>query len=361
MDNKKVICLIMSGGAGTRLWPVSREAKPKQYHNLVGEDSLLQSTIKRFVQITGAGNIFVVSGSSQAGILERQAAMLPSGNIIYEPVGRNTLPCIGLAAAIAEHENPNGVMVVSPSDHLIENNELFGKTVHAAVKLVDERNGIVTIGVSPTHPATGYGYIKAGAQINAGSEIRQFAVESFVEKPNLEKATEYIKRGGFYWNSGIFVFRIPVFMNALKEFTPELYNSLKTIQDEMGKPSFNTTLNNVYRSLESISIDYGIMEHAQNIYTVEGNFDWNDLGNWDSVYQTSAKDENGNVLAGEAVAIDCSNSYIKAGSNLVAVAGIDNVIVVCEGNKILVCKRGESENVKKIAECLRSDNKKQFM
>ena len=359
--DKKVFCLIMAGGAGTRFWPMSKELKPKQYLNLFGESSLLQSTIKRFLQITAADNIFIGSGSSQGEILEKQATLLPRKNLIYEPVGKNTLPCIGLAAMLAELENPDGIMVVSPSDHLIKNNELFNKTVHTAIEIAETRKGIVTLGISPTYPATGYGYIKAGVEIASNTEIKQFTVERFVEKPILEKASEYINQGKFYWNSGLFVFKISTFMKAMEEFTPELFYSLKKIQDEKGKSSFETTLDTVYRSVESISIDYGIMEHARNIYLVEGNFEWNDLGNWDSVCNVSPKDENGNVLAGEVIISDCKNSYIKTDNNLVAVIGIDDIIVVHEGNTTLVCKRGKSEEVKKIVEELHSINKKHFL
>lgn len=359
--DKKVFCLIMAGGAGTRFWPMSKEARPKQYLNLFGESSLLQLTIKRFLQIANADNIFIVSGSSQAKVLEEQTMLLPRENLIYEPVGKNTLPCIGLAAMLAELGNPEGIMVVSPSDHLVKNDELFNKSVLAAVKIAEERNGIVTLGISPTYPATGYGYIKTGAEITGENEIRQFTVERFVEKPNLEKASEYINQGKFYWNSGLFVFKISVFLKAMEEFAPKLYCDLKKIQAEKGKPSFETTLNSIYRSVESISIDYGIMEHAKNIYLVEGNFGWNDLGNWDSVCNVSQKDENGNVLAGEVVISDCKNSYIKAGNNMVAVLGLDDVIVVQDGNTTLVCKRGKSEDVKKIVEQLCSHNKNQFL
>ena len=358
--NKKVSCLIMAGGTGTRFWPMSTELKPKQYLNLFGENSLLQSTIKRFLQIADADNIYIVSGSSQSEIIEEQAVSLPRKNLIYEPLGKNTLPCIGLAAILAELETPDGIMVVSPSDHLIKNDELFNKTVLTAIKIAEERNGIVTLGISPTYPATGYGYIKTGAEITGKNEIKQFIVERFEEKPNFEKASEHIKQGRFYWNSGLFVFKISVFLKAVEEFASELYRGLKKIQAEKGKPSFGPALDTVYRSLESVSIDYGIMEHAQNVYLVEGNFDWNDLGSWDSVYDVALKDKNGNVLDGEAVVSDCKNSYIKAGDNLVAVLGVDDVIVVQDGNTTLVCKRGKSEDVKKIVEQLRSANKSQF-
>jgi len=200
--------LIMAGGSGTRFWPRSKAVKPKQYLNLFGNESLLQSTIKRFSTFTETENIYVVSGKSQAGVLEQQTPMLPKGNLIYEPVGKNTLPCIGLAAMFAEKENPNGVMVVTPSDHLIENDELFRDTVLAAVKIAEDLNGIVTIGITPTYPATGYGYVQVESEIEAYNNVNRFKVRRFVEKPCQKIAAEYLSQGGFYWNSGLFIFKI---------------------------------------------------------------------------------------------------------------------------------------------------------
>ncbi|MBN2635821.1 MAG: mannose-1-phosphate guanylyltransferase [Prolixibacteraceae bacterium] len=359
MDN--IFCLIMAGGAGTRFWPGSKIAKPKQYLTIVGEDSLLQSTIKRFSTFTPEERIFVVSGKDQANVLEEQTPMLPKENLIYEPVGKNTLPCIGLAAMVAEKVNPDGIMVVSPSDHLIENNELFKDTVLTAVKIASEREGIVTLGISPSYPATGYGYIKTAEEITGENEIRQFKVDRFVEKPDKDTASSYLEQGGFYWNSGLFIFKISVFLKAVEEFAPELYADLRKIQADLGHPSFNQTLDSIYRAINGISVDYGIMEHVKNIYLVEGNFNWNDLGSWESVYQVSSKNEDGNVISGEGIFVDSKNSYIKTDNGLIAVVGLDDVIVVQDGNTTLVCKRDKAEDVKKIIEQLRMENKNQFL
>ncbi len=359
MDN--IFCLIMAGGAGTRFWPGSKETKPKQYLNIFGEDSLLQSTIKRFSTFTSAERIYIVSGKDQANVLEEQTPMLPKKNLIYEPVGKNTLPCIGLAAMVAEKENPEGIMVVSPSDHLIENVELFKNSVLTAVKIASEREGIVTLGISPSYPATGYGYVKTAEEITGENEIRQFKVERFVEKPDLKTASSYLDQGGFYWNSGLFIFKISVFLKAVEEFAPELYVDLRTIQADLANPTFDQTLDTIYRAIKGISVDYGIMEHAKNIFLVEGNFVWNDLGSWESVYQVSQKDNNGNVISGEGVFVDSKNSYIKTDNGLIAVVGLDDVIVVQDGNTTLVCKRDKAEDVKKIVEQLRAENKNQFL
>lgn len=357
----KIYSLIMAGGSGTRFWPRSKAVKPKQYLNLFGDDSLLQSTIKRFSTFTSTENIYVVSGKSQAKVLEKQTTMLPKSNLIYEPVGKNTLPCIGLAAMFAEKENPDGIMVVTPSDHLIENDELFRDTVLAAVKIAEERDGIVTIGITPTYPATGYGYVQTAENITGPEKIKQFKVERFVEKPDEKTASDYLEKGGFYWNSGLFVFKISVFLDAVKQFAPNLYSDLRKIQADLGNPSFEKTLDKIYRAINGISVDYGIMEHAKNIYLVEGNFVWNDLGSWESVYLTSEKDENGNAGTGEAVIIDSKNSYIFSETGLIALVGLDDVIVVQDGNTTLVCKRDKAEEIKKVVDRLKAENKDEYL
>jgi len=358
---RDIYTLIMAGGSGTRFWPRSKTKKPKQYLNIFGESSLLQDTIDRFSGFTEKENIYIVSSATQAEVLEEQTKMLPKKNLIYEPVGRNTLPCIGLAAMFAELENPDGVMVVSPSDHLITNTELFKETVLAAVKIADEREGIVTIGITPTYPATGYGYVKTAEDITGKEKISQFKVERFVEKPNEETAANYLQQGGFYWNSGLFVFKVSVFLEAVEKYAPDLYADLRKIQADLGQPTYEQTLDTIYRAVESISVDYGIMEHAQNIYLVEGNFDWNDLGSWESVYLTDKKDENGNAGAGEVILENTKNSYVYSDKGLIAVVGLEDVIVVQDGNTTLVCKRENAEDVKKIVENLKAKKKDQYL
>jgi mannose-1-phosphate guanylyltransferase len=358
---EKLYCLIMAGGSGTRFWPRSKTAKPKQYLNIFGDGSLLQSTIKRFSTFVKYEDIYIVSGKMQAKVLEGQTTMLPKQNLIYEPVGKNTLPCIGLAAMFAEVDNPEGIMVVSPSDHLITDGELFKNTVLAAAKIADRKDGIVTIGITPTYPATGYGYVKTAEEINVGENIRQFKVERFVEKPDEKTATGYLGQGGFFWNSGLFIFKVSVFLDAVKQFAPDLYTDLRKIQAEIGKPSFEQTLDTVYRAVKGVSVDYGIMEHARNIYLVEGNFDWNDLGSWESVYLTDKKDANGNAGSGKAILLDTKNSYVYSDSGLIAVVGMDDVVVVQDGNATLVCKRDKTEDVKKIVEQLKTDKNDEFL
>lgn len=351
----------MAGGSGTRFWPRSRTKKPKQYLNLFGKESLLESTINRFGKFMDTEDIFIVSGKNQAEVLEEQTPMIPKENLIYEPVGKNTLPCIGLAAVMAEKDNPDGIMVVSPSDHLVKDEGLFRETILAATKIADEEDGIVTIGITPSYPATGYGYIQVDHELEAKGRIKQYKVKRFVEKPNNETASSYLQNGGYYWNSGMFIFKISVFLNAVKEFAPQLYRDLKIIQADIGNPSFGETLDTIYRAVEGISVDYGIMEHAQNIYLVEGRFPWNDLGSWESVYLFSEKDENRNAGTGEKIIVNSKNSYVYTDEGVVALIGLDDVVVVREGNAVLVCKRDNAEDVKLVVEQLKNKSKNHFL
>ncbi len=344
----KNYCLIMAGGSGTRFWPRSRVAKPKQYLSLFGDQSLIQESVKRFSNFIPEDCIYVVSAKSQKEVLESQTANLPRQNMIYEPVGKNTLPAIGLAALFIAEKDPDGILIVSPSDHLIQNDELFRQTIESAVLIADKKDGIVTIGITPKFPATGYGYVQTAGEIQIGQTIKSFAVNQFVEKPNLEVATGYLKDGGFFWNSGIFIFKVSVFLESVQKYAPELYADLMRIKEHIGTDTYEEAVNRIYNEVKSISIDYGILEKASNVFLVQGDFVWNDLGSWEEVYKYDKKDENQNAQVGEVVFLDSKNSYVYAPNSLVALVGLDDVIVVQEGDTILVCKRDRAEDIKAV-------------
>lgn len=338
----------MAGGSGTRFWPRSRVKKPKQYLSLFGDQSLIQETVQRFANFIPEESIYVVSAKGQKDVLEEQTTNLPKENLIYEPFGKNTLPAIGLAALFIAEKDPDGILVVSPSDHLIQNDELFRQTIESASKIAGEKNGIVTIGITPKFPATGYGYVQTTEEVKVGQSIRSFAVNKFVEKPNLEVATGYLKNGGFFWNSGIFIFKVSVFLNSVQKYAPKLYADLFRIKEHIGTDGYEAALAQIYGEVESISIDYGILEKADNVFLVQGDFVWNDLGSWEEVYKYDKKDANGNAQTGEAILLDVKNSYVYAPDSLVAVVGLEDVIVVQEGDSILVCKRDRAEDIKTV-------------
>jgi len=339
----------MAGGAGTRFWPKSRIVKPKQYLSLFGDKSLIQESVQRFANFIPEKSIYVVSAKSQQAVLESQTGNLPKENLIFEPVGKNTLPAIGLAALFIAEKDPDGVMVVSPSDHLIQNDELFRQCIESAALIAEKKDGIVTIGITPKYPATGYGYVQTAEEIQIGQSINSFSVSRFVEKPNVEVASGYLKQGGFFWNSGIFVFKVSVFLKAVQEFSPELYTDLMRIKEHIGLDTYEEAVDRIYREVTSISIDYGILEKASNVFLVQGDFVWNDLGSWEEVYKYDLnKDENQNTSSDSVILIDTKNSYVSAASSLIAVVGLDDVIVVQEGDTILVCKRDRAEDIKAV-------------
>ena len=345
----KNYCLIMAGGSGTRFWPRSRVVKPKQYLSLFGDLSLIQESVQRFANFIPEDRIYVVSAKSQQEVLESQTTNLPKENMIYEPVGKNTLPAIGLAALFIAEKDPDGILIVSPSDHLIQNDELFQQCIESAALIAEKNDGIVTIGISPKYPATGYGYVQTAEEIQIGQSIKSFAVTKFVEKPNVEVATGYLKSGGFFWNSGIFIFKVSVFLESVQKYAPELYADLMRIKEHIGAETYEEAVDRIYREVTSISIDYGILEKASNVFLVQGDFIWNDLGSWEEVYKyDSNKDENQNATSGEVVLIDTKNSYVYAPNSLVAVVGLEDVIVVQEGDTILVCKRDRAEDIKAV-------------
>ena len=338
----------MAGGSGTRFWPRSRVKKPKQYLSIFGNQSLIQETVQRFSQFMAEENIYIVSAKGQQDILEKQITNLPLNNLIYEPVGKNTLPAIGLAALFIAEKDPEGILIVSPSDHLIQNDELFRQTIGSAALVAAKTDGIVTIGITPTFPATGYGYVQTSGEVRLGQSVKSCTVKQFVEKPSPEVAAGYLEGGGFFWNSGIFVFKVTVLLDSVRKYAPGLYADLMRIKNFIGTDGYENALDKIYREVEAISIDYGILEKAKNLFLVQGDFVWNDLGSWEEVYKYEQKDENQNAKNGEVIFLDTRNSYVSASDSLVAVVGLEDVIVVQEGNTILVCKRDRAEKIKQV-------------
>ncbi len=346
-------CVIMAGGSGTRFWPRSREERSKQFLTIFGQKSLMESTLKRYSTMVPWKDTYIVTKKSQKEELEKHRLDVPEENLIYEPFGRNTAPCIGLAALVVEKRDPDGVMIVSPSDHLIQAKKNFKRTILAGVQLAEEKDGMVTIGIKPDRPSTGYGYIQVHQDIGTVDGMKAFSIKTFAEKPNLATARRFLKSGDFYWNSGIFIFRVSCFMKEVKAHLPDLFDGLQEIKKHMGKPNYEDVLQNVYQQIPNISIDYGIMEKTSHVYLIRGDFGWNDLGSWDQVYKLSPKDSDGNVVVGDAMLVDVKNSYVYNSKGIVAVLGLEDVVVVHEGGATLVCRRDRAEDVKLIVDRLK--------
>ena len=341
--------IILAGGSGSRLWPLSRDMYPKQLLSLDNENSLLQQTFLRLRKFSSAENIATVTNIKHFQDIKLQLNSIDSNNlVIAEPLGKNTAPAIActLEYFMQKNNNDDDIVLIVPSDHLINDIAAFAETVRKGEKLA-QAGYIVTFGIKPTYPETGYGYIKTAQCFETG-----FEVEKFVEKPDLVTAQEYLNSGKFYWNAGIFMAKISTLLDEFAKYEPEIFATLKNLDF-----SNSTKINySIYEAMPSISIDYAIMEKSDKIALIELESDWNDLGSWQSLYEIKPKDENGNVLTGKVVVDDVKNSFIYSQKELVAVSGLEDVVIVETEDAIMACKMSDSQSVKKLYEKLKESN-----
>lgn len=346
----KTYAIIMAGGVGSRFWPRSREKMPKQLLRIFGENTMIQDTVQRINRIVPGENIFIVTNKSQKDEIKKQLPQLPSENVIIEPFGRNTAACIGLASIIINNFNSDAVTVVLPSDHIIRDVDAFTDIIKKAIDFAYESKGLITIGIQPTRPETGYGYIQREEK-----EIAEniFKVKTFAEKPNYQTAEKFLESGDFLWNSGMFIWRVDVILEEIKKYMPELYEGLEKLQNHLMKDDFHKQLELVYGMLRSISIDYGIMEKSDRVYVIRSTFGWSDVGSWEEVYQLSHKDENGNSIQGNCFVDEVKNSYIFSENKFTAVLGLENVIVINTEDAVLIANRSHSQDVRKVVDYLK--------
>lgn len=353
----KVFGVIMAGGGGTRFWPLSRNALPKQLLNLSGKDVMVNETADRLNKVCASEDLYVVTNKVQAEkIREVSVGKIPACNVLEEPCARNTSACIGYSAIKIIKEKSDGVMIVSPSDAYIKNTEEFARVLKLAVKTAEEENGIVTIGISPTYPATGYGYIEYGVK---EGEVKP--VMRFVEKPNVEKAKEYISNGGYVWNSGIFVFKASVILEEFKKHAPDIYADLLRIGEGIGSKEEEKITQEIYPFIRAISVDYAIMEKTDKISVIPASFGWSDVGSLDALEVLHQADENGNVLLGDTVVSNTKNSIVYSSGRTVATVGLDNVIVVETKDSVLVCPKDLAQDVKNIVEILKKEGRTELL
>ena len=346
----EVFAVIMAGGVGSRFWPRSKEKTPKQLLRIFGENTMIQDTVNRLKGIVRKENIFIVTNKIQRDEISNQLKDIPAENIIEEPFGRNTAACIGLASIIISHKSKDGVTIVLPADHIINDKELFDKTIMKAVNFAYQSKGLVTIGIKPTRPETGYGYI----QINEKEISENISkVLTFAEKPNYATALRFLESGDFYWNSGMFIWRVDIILQEIKSFLPDLYEGLEKISNEVNSPKYNDTLTHVYGMLRSVSIDYGIMEKSDKVFLTKGEFSWSDVGSWEEVYQLSEKTNDGNAINGNVFLDSTSDSFIYSPEKFTAAIGVENLIIINTKDALLICRRDHSQDVKKVVDYLK--------
>jgi mannose-1-phosphate guanylyltransferase len=347
----------MAGGVGSRFWPRSTKALPKQLLKIFGDDTMIQATVNRLKPLIKSENIFIITNKIQADEVKRQLTDIPSSNIIIEPFGRNTAACIGLASIIIKSIDKDAVTIVLPADHIINEEEIFLNTLKNAAQFAYQSEGLVTIGINPTRPETGYGYI----QINEKQVTDNiYKVLTFAEKPNYATALRFIESGDFLWNSGMFIWKVDAILSEIKNLMPDLHERLEEIEKHIGKNSFEEILVRNYGMMKKISIDYGIMEKSSRVYLTKGFFIWSDVGSWEEVYQLSEKNQDGNAISGNVYLDSVIDSYVYSPDKLTAVIGVDNLIVINHNDTILVCRRDKAQDVKKIVDYLKMNNFEQF-
>ncbi len=361
----KIYPVIMAGGSGTRFWPLSRRNRPKQFLALAGEVPLLTATVARLPPLARIDRTYVVCGPAHAGSVKRMVPRLPKANLLVEPCARNTAPCVGLAALHVSRRDPGGIMAMLPADHHIGRPDAFRDALVAAAHLAHQ-GSIATIGIRPSRPETGYGYLKVGVRIATPGRARGHfpasKVERFVEKPDLITAARYLAEGGYLWNSGIFVFRADVILEEIRRAMPMLGEQLAAIDASVGTAAYQKTLRRVFPNCPSISIDYGVMEKSQRIAVVPAEFGWSDVGSFAALTDVRKTDAQGNVVDGEAMVIDGKNDVVLAGARRpVAVIGLDDVIVVDAGDAVLVCRRDKAQDVRKAVEELKRRGREELL
>ncbi|MFA3782043.1 mannose-1-phosphate guanylyltransferase [Melioribacteraceae bacterium 4301-Me] len=354
----EIYAVIMAGGAGTRFWPRSKEKKPKQLIRIIGSNTMIQDTVYRLKGLIDEEKIFIITNKIQKLKIKEQLPQINPKNIIDEPFGKNTAACIGLAAILLESYSNDALMVVLPADHIIKDVDLFQSTIKLAVDFAYSTKKLITIGIKPTRPETGYGYIQFDDK-QLSQNIHK--VLTFAEKPNFATARRFIESGDFLWNSGMFVWRVDVILNEIKTYMPDLYDGLQMVKNYIGTHEFEKVLTQVYGQLKNISIDYGILEKSDNVAVVKGDFYWNDVGSWEAVYEISEKNEDGNVIVGDVYTARTYGSYIFSPRKFTAVIGVENLIVIDTTDALLICHRNNAQEVREVVDYLKMNKRTELL
>jgi len=345
--------VIMSGGMGTRFWPKSRHNMPKQFLKTVGEKTLIQNTVDRIQKCISHDNICIVTNRNYVKMIKKQLPGIKCENIFIEPYNKETATCIGLAAIKLIKRDHEAVMIVLPSDHMIQNIDEFKNDIDEALKIARSQDVLVTLGIVPKRPETAYGYIETG-KLLSHERIPVFKAKRFTEKPNKTIAQMFLDKGTFLWNSGMFIFKASVLLSQMERYLPELYSNLMVMQEAVGRSDEDKIIEDEYKKVDGISIDFGIMEKSPNIVVLKTNLDWDDIGSFTALEKYYMKDDDNNIINGLCSSIDTRNCMIFGDNRLIATIGVSNLIVVDTGDTVLICDRERDQDIKEMVRQLES-------
>lgn len=364
---KHLFVLILCGGGGTRLWPRSRNKMPKQFSKLISEESLFQTTVKRFEGFVPWERMFVITTTEAYGkIVQKQAPKIPSKNIIVEPLRRDTTMAYGLGALYIQKIDPESVIVTETADHPIENVPVYLKNFMTSAMAAAQGDILVTTGIKPRRPHTGFGYIKRGKVIQEFEGQPVYKLEKFTEKPDLKTAKKFVKSGNYFWHTSLYVWRADSYLKALKKHQPKMGAAMDLITKALGTPKEKQVIKKAYQGVPKISVDYAVSEKADNFYMVVGKFGWEDVGNWRVVYRLLKKDKDGNAVLkfgkkGEFVSLNAKNNMVQFDDQLIALIDVEDLVIIDAEGIVLVCKKETAENVKKMVKLLQKKGRQEYL
>jgi mannose-1-phosphate guanylyltransferase len=367
----RAYAVILAGGRGTRFWPRSRTRKPKQLLDIAGNETMLRQTAARISPLFPSGQVWAVTTTQQAPAVRRQLFSIPMWHVLAEPVGRNTAAAIGFAAIHIRHSirhtADDSVMAVLPADHFIANAAKYRALVRASIRVAETPGKLVVLGIPPTRPETGFGYIETGGAAKNAGGAKVFAVRRFTEKPPLATARRYVASGKYLWNAGMFFWRVSTFMDALHRFQPKIHALLEDLAVTIGTPRYDRALENIYPRIENISVDYAILEpstqqgNGPSVSVIPAQVGWSDIGSWEAVYELFAKQKGANVSEGSHLFLDASGNLVWSPRKFVAAIGIRDIVIVETGDALLICPRDRAQDVGKVVKWLEQNKREELL
>jgi mannose-1-phosphate guanylyltransferase len=354
LNDIKKIAVIMAGGVGDALWPRSTSHAPKQFSHFIGDGTMIQNTIDRLLPIIDLDDIYIVTDKSLYDVARLQLPDFNNENIIIEPFGKHTAPCLGMAATVLHQKlTDDTIMLAFPSDHIIANIREFHESLETAIEFAYLQKAIVTIGITPTRPVSNFGYVQIREDKDELGDFYEQNVRltsAFAEKPDLETAKRFVDSGDFLWNSGIFIWRIDTFWEAVKKYLPDHNRLFGIMKKHVGKAFFEGIVEEIYRQMHAESVDFAILEKADNVYVIKSKFSWSDLNNWDEVFRLQMKDARNNFIEGSVIPINIRNCYVSSRDKLISIIGVEDLIVVEDENAIIICRKEKSDDIKEIVD-----------